>query len=953
MKTFTSITSLLTLKTQSIQAIPLDLLDFIQLCTFLRELKHCHRAMKRDCQSRISRLDDLPELMALRAHKNRLGTLPDYFRDFPLLSLLNTSNNKFESLPSVICEIKSLDRLNCRRIQDQTGIESGQPPSNSESGASQPADTSNQVPVASESTNAAPTAAPPQRVITIVINSAKVDITDTGIDLTSLQALPDVIHSEVTNQQCRCREDQARNSATVGGNCTPADPEIDPVTFPAGIDPSLREAVLFEQDDSFISTLPPNLLAEVDAIRDRVHRRQHAIQSGRALLLQAVSGWLNSDDELRPELNIKLLEFSSDLAPIVWTVMGAHWDQMIDLIEINMEEASWEDEEILQSIMKHNDALNNHTSSNLAELSIPWLATTANMDADKSEEEDDALIVSDFYPPHPDSPIRSSWNSTRGSVTVGRRRFLKRLLLSVACQVKAFGTPVTHGIPTSSKLKTCNTGSGLSAPSVTPGKATKNRLGFQSYKSPPKRRPKHFCRMGANIVGNLFLILGCVILDEHDAGIQQRMCELWTDLAALISAYDLSGNKLMPSKADELAQWLLLAFNTMTGRTLSEEGQNLPFLYSFYSAVWNPEPFFIHQDVFIPQISAALPSNLLLDGSSNALKRPKKRRRPILTSKPLVVGTQNPRQAIQEHTTFHIRSKTQSLALICFITISTKQASKNSLLTRALSALSLMRLILTKVRPEVEVKVNFFQRALSTDVNDTNLGIVFNTAEVLNVVSANKSDEWRLNNLSLVQTLVEKSVSSKYDDLLQVQRPQVNILMFRILPVDVPTTSDPEDGEIEKISAAVTAFKQWANSATIKGGLKEPCIHEHSCLALVLLQAFDQFQPLKVDVYIHDIIRNFTRQEIKKEKLEKLEQKRKKTACGMVTVVEKDEKKVPLMQSKVVLTQPGVAWTKPAVFGLTQPHVGSTTVQLVLNRPHPGLNRPRCINPPRGWIEHI
>ena len=53
-------------------------------------------------------------------------------------------------------------------------------------------------------------------------------------------------------------------------------------TFLAGLDPSLREAVLLEQDDGFISTLPPNLLAEVDAMRDRVHRRQHAIRSGRA-----------------------------------------------------------------------------------------------------------------------------------------------------------------------------------------------------------------------------------------------------------------------------------------------------------------------------------------------------------------------------------------------------------------------------------------------------------------------------------------------------------------------------------------------------------------------------------------------------------------------------------------------------------------------------------------------
>ncbi|KNZ52222.1 hypothetical protein VP01_3645g4 [Puccinia sorghi] len=187
----------------------------------------------------------------------------------------------------------------------QDPIESGQPPSNSESGAPQPEDTSNQAPVASELTNAASPAVLSQRV-TIMINGAKVDITNTGIDPTFLEALPDdmqeevlnqqfreqqlvqeelfvlvfssistnfldalppeiqaeVICSEVVNQQHRCHKDQARKTAMAGSNCTAADPEIDPATFLAGLDPSVREAILLKQDDGFISTLPPNLLAE-------------------------------------------------------------------------------------------------------------------------------------------------------------------------------------------------------------------------------------------------------------------------------------------------------------------------------------------------------------------------------------------------------------------------------------------------------------------------------------------------------------------------------------------------------------------------------------------------------------------------------------------------------------------------------------------------------------------
>ncbi|KNZ56145.1 hypothetical protein VP01_2485g2, partial [Puccinia sorghi] len=167
------------------------------------------------------------------------------------------------------------------------------------------------------------------------------------------------------------------------------------------------------------------------------------------------------------------------------------------------------------------------------------------------------------------------------------------------------------------------------------------------------------------------------------------------------------------------------------------------------------------------------------------------------------------------------------------------------------------------------------------------------------------------------------------------QRPLVNRLMFRILPVDVPTTSDPEDGEIENISAAVTAFKQWANSATIKGKKNRAYMNIHvrrsySCRLSINLSLRNWMSTSMI---------SFANMKQKNNK---------KTKNAKHNTKKKDEKKVPSMQSKVVLTQPGVAWTKPAVFGSTQPHVGSTTVQLVLNQPHPGLNRPRCINPPRG-----
>jgi E3 ubiquitin-protein ligase HUWE1 len=75
-----------------------------------------------------------------------------------------------------------------------------------------------------------------------------------------------VTRSKVADQQRLRREDQARNNTAASVTRAPADAEIDPATFLAGLDPSLREAVLLEQDDGFISTLPPSLLAEVDTL---------------------------------------------------------------------------------------------------------------------------------------------------------------------------------------------------------------------------------------------------------------------------------------------------------------------------------------------------------------------------------------------------------------------------------------------------------------------------------------------------------------------------------------------------------------------------------------------------------------------------------------------------------------------------------------------------------------
>ncbi|KAI8451151.1 hypothetical protein BY996DRAFT_8538970 [Phakopsora pachyrhizi] len=129
-------------------------------------------------------------------------------------------------------------------------------------------------------------------------NVTDMDITDTGIDPTFLEALPDDTRREVSNlhiqEQRPAREElyapiqaevirsklERRN--TTSGN-------LDPATFFASLDPTLSKAVLLDQDKGCISTLPQNILAEVDALCDRLSLCHHAIRLGhhlKSLLVQ-------------------------------------------------------------------------------------------------------------------------------------------------------------------------------------------------------------------------------------------------------------------------------------------------------------------------------------------------------------------------------------------------------------------------------------------------------------------------------------------------------------------------------------------------------------------------------------------------------------------------------------------------------------------------------------------
>ncbi|CAG8537775.1 15360_t:CDS:10, partial [Funneliformis caledonium] len=143
---------------------------------------------------------------------------------------------------------------------------------------------------------------------TVVVNGQTIDITDTGIDPTFLEALPDELREEVINQHL---PPERRNRPPVSGagdaisneflealpddlreeilqqeaaaleqerrerqrNVEPVAADMDTASFFASLDPQLRRTVLLEQDEMVLASLPPAIVAEANALRERASRR--------------------------------------------------------------------------------------------------------------------------------------------------------------------------------------------------------------------------------------------------------------------------------------------------------------------------------------------------------------------------------------------------------------------------------------------------------------------------------------------------------------------------------------------------------------------------------------------------------------------------------------------------------------------------------------------------------
>jgi E3 ubiquitin-protein ligase HUWE1 len=110
---------------------------------------------------------------------------------------------------------------------------------------------------------------------------------ESSIDPEILAALPPELRQEVLENEARERQRRERDAASAaqgaaeGGSGAQAQ-EMDNASFVASLAPDLRQEILMNADEAFLSTLPPNLVAEAMLMREREPRGGEEIEAAAA-----------------------------------------------------------------------------------------------------------------------------------------------------------------------------------------------------------------------------------------------------------------------------------------------------------------------------------------------------------------------------------------------------------------------------------------------------------------------------------------------------------------------------------------------------------------------------------------------------------------------------------------------------------------------------------------------
>nr|XP_019007357.1 transformation/transcription domain-associated protein [Kwoniella pini CBS 10737]OCF46138.1 transformation/transcription domain-associated protein [Kwoniella pini CBS 10737] len=127
--------------------------------------------------------------------------------------------------------------------------------------------------------------------------------------------------------------------------------------------------------------------------------------------------------------------------------------------------------------------------------------------------------------------------------------------------------------------------------------------------------------------------------------------------------------------------------------------------------------------------------------------------------------------------------------LLRLVSTSTESVTRNGLTRRALDLFK--EILGPKGLPNVHVKLGFFQRTMTQDINDNTRTTVANSTEVIAAAAAVRDRHWVKANLGLLSKLLEKVWVSDETELHEVVAPLTEDL-FAEMPSDETAESDPE-----------------------------------------------------------------------------------------------------------------------------------------------------------------
>ena len=137
-------------------------------------------------------------------------------------------------------------------------------------------------------------------------HEVEAQISESGLDPEALAALPEEMRREVIEQEQVERRQREEANAEPAADPANAE-EMDNASFLASLTPELRQEILLTADDSFISSLPPNLIAEANVLRERI-AAQHREAQEAAVAQQAAGAGGGPRRLARPQQGARLAQ---------------------------------------------------------------------------------------------------------------------------------------------------------------------------------------------------------------------------------------------------------------------------------------------------------------------------------------------------------------------------------------------------------------------------------------------------------------------------------------------------------------------------------------------------------------------------------------------------------------------------------------------------------------------